>query len=88
MTSRRTFHSPWLRNKDNYIAHVDKHAADLCDEIRRQSRLEVRVIKPRGFIIAGTRSQLHDEIIEDNFSSSTTRSRTSQLFFLTSYSTT
>jgi hypothetical protein len=52
---------------ENYIAHVNKHAADLCDEIRKQRGLDVRVIKPRGFIIVGTRNQLQNEIMEDNF---------------------
>jgi hypothetical protein len=52
---------------ENYIANADRHGASLCDEIRKHRKLEVRVIKPRGFIIAGMRSQLTDEIMEDNF---------------------
>lgn len=52
---------------ENYIAHADRNAGQLCAEIKRQKEQEVRVIKPRGFIIAGTRSQLKDEIMEDNF---------------------
>jgi len=52
---------------ENYISHADRNAGQLCAEIKRQKGREVRVIKPRGFIIAGTRSQLKDEIMEDNF---------------------
>ena len=52
---------------ENYISHADRNAGELCDQIRREKKLEVRVIKPRGFIIAGTRSQLKDETMEDNF---------------------
>jgi hypothetical protein len=52
---------------ENYISHADRNGAVLCDEIRRQKELEVRVIKPRGFIIAGTRRQLKNEAMEDNF---------------------
>jgi hypothetical protein len=52
---------------ENYISHADRNAGQLCAEIKRQKEREVRVIKPRGFIIAGTRSQLKDEIMEDNF---------------------
>jgi hypothetical protein len=52
---------------ENYISHADRNAGQLCAEIKRQKEREVRVIKPRGFIIAGTRSQLQDEIMEDNF---------------------
>jgi hypothetical protein len=52
---------------ENYIANADRNGASLCDEIRRQKQIEVRVIKPRGFIIAGSRNQLTDEIMEDNF---------------------
>jgi hypothetical protein len=52
---------------ENYISHADRNADELCAEIRRQRELKARVIKPRGFIIAGTRSQLNGEIMEDNF---------------------
>src|ERR1700679_3590419 len=52
---------------ENYISHADRNGPQLCAEIKRQKGREVRVIKPRGFIIAGTRSQLTDEIMEDNF---------------------
>jgi hypothetical protein len=52
---------------ENYISHADRNSAQLCSEIKRQKGMEVRVIKPRGFIIAGTRSQLVNEPMEDNF---------------------
>jgi hypothetical protein len=52
---------------ENYIAHADRNSEQLCAEIRRQKQIEARLIKPRGFIIAGSRSQLTDEIMEDNF---------------------
>jgi len=52
---------------ENYISHADRNGPALCAEIKREKKLEVRIIKPRGFIIAGTRSQLKDEIMEDNF---------------------
>ena len=52
---------------ENYLSHADRNSAQLCDEIRRQRHVEARLIKPRGFIIAGARSQLTDENMEDNF---------------------
>ena len=52
---------------ENYIAHADRNGAQICAELKRQKEREVRVIKPRGFIIAGTRSQLQGEMMEDNF---------------------
>jgi hypothetical protein len=52
---------------ENYISHADRNAAQLCAEIKRQKEREVRIIKPRGFIIAGSRTQFKGEIMEDNF---------------------
>jgi hypothetical protein len=52
---------------ENYISHADRNSEQLCAEIRRQKQIEARLIKPRGFIIDGSRSQLTDEIMEDNF---------------------
>lgn len=52
---------------ENYISHADRNGPALCDEIRKHNKADVRLIKPTGFIIAGTRTQLKDEIMEDNF---------------------
>jgi len=52
---------------ENYIAYAERNADTLQNEIRKRKGIEVRVMKPRGIIIAGTRAQLKgSEVIEDN----------------------
>ena len=52
---------------ENYISLADKNSDALRVEIKKYKGLDIRVLKPRGFIIAGRRSQLVDEVMEDNF---------------------
>jgi hypothetical protein len=52
---------------ENYIAQVDRNAAGFCEAIRKRKGIDVRVMKPRAFIIAGHREQLTNETMEDNF---------------------
>ncbi len=52
---------------ENYIAYAERHGADLREQIKKHKGIEIRVLKPRGFIIGGTRKQLKGELMEDNF---------------------
>jgi hypothetical protein len=52
---------------ENYIAYADRHGSVLREDIKKRKDIDIRVLKPRGFIIAGQRSQLQGEIMEDNF---------------------
>jgi hypothetical protein len=52
---------------ENYIAQVDRNAATFCEEIRKRKGIDVRVMKPRAFIIGGHREQLTNETMADNF---------------------
>jgi len=52
---------------ENYIHYANKNSAQLREEIKKRNGREIRVVKPRGFIIVGKREQLKDEIMEDNF---------------------
>ena len=52
---------------ENYIAYAEKNGSALREEIKKQKGIEIRVLKPRGFIIAGERKQLKGELMEDNF---------------------
>lgn len=52
---------------ENYIDCANKNSRLLKEEIRKKEKIEIRVVKPRGFIIAGTSGQLKDESMEDNF---------------------
>lgn len=52
---------------ENYIHYAEKNGSALREDIKRRKGVDVRVMKPRGLIIAGERRQLKDEIMEDNF---------------------
>ena len=52
---------------ENYIAYADRHGSGLREDIKKRKGIDIRVLKPRGFIIAGQRSQLQGEIMEGNF---------------------
>jgi hypothetical protein len=52
---------------ENYIHYINRNGPSLRDEIKRIKNIDIRVVKPRGFIIAGQRKQLTGEVMEDNF---------------------
>ena len=52
---------------ENYIEHINKNSLAFRDAIRKKRKIDIRVVKPRGFIIAGQRNQLENETMEDNF---------------------
>jgi Fe-S cluster biosynthesis and repair protein YggX len=53
---------------ENYIHTINKNSAAFREEIKRTKKLDIRVVKPRGIVIAGTSKQFKkDEVIEDNF---------------------
>lgn len=53
---------------ENYIHSINKSSASFREEVKRSKKLDIRVVKPRGIIIAGTSNQFKgNEIIEDNF---------------------
>jgi len=52
---------------ENYIAYAERNDSQLRVHIKQQKNIDVRVMKPRGFIIAGQRKQLKNQIMEENF---------------------
>lgn len=52
---------------ENYIDNINKNSFPFREMLRKKENIDIRIIKPRGFIIAGTRKQLNGEAIEDNF---------------------
>lgn len=52
---------------ENYIEYINKNSLAVRDVIKKKQKIDIKVVKPRGFIIAGQREQLKDEIMEDNF---------------------
>jgi len=52
---------------ENYIDEISKNAHSFRDLIKRKKGIEIRVIKPRAFIIAGHSNQLDSQTKEENF---------------------
>jgi len=46
---------------ENYIDHTTHHWLEIADKVRRKEGREVKIVRPRGFVIAGMRTQLGDE---------------------------
>jgi hypothetical protein len=52
---------------ENYIDNATRLAPAIKENIKKHDGIEVKIVKPRGLIIAGTRNQLKDEKMEDDF---------------------
>jgi hypothetical protein len=56
-----------ISQTENYIAQAERGGSLLKEEIKTQKGIDIRVLKPRGFIIAGTRTQLKNESMQNCF---------------------
>lgn len=52
---------------ENYIDSATRYAPALREEIKKRDGVDIRVVRPRGFIITSNRGQLKGEIMENNF---------------------
>lgn len=52
---------------ENYSHQAQRHADSLATDIRKTKGIEVSIVRPRGYIIAGRRSQLTSEKMRDDF---------------------
>lgn len=52
---------------ENYLHQVQRHSASLAEDIRKSKGIEVSIVRPRGYIVAGTRAQLTNDKISDDF---------------------
>lgn len=52
---------------ENYIHQAQRHADSLINDIRNAKNIEVNIVRPRGYIIAGLRSQLTSAKMKDDF---------------------
>jgi hypothetical protein len=52
---------------ENYLHQVQKISDNLINDIRRNKQLEINIVRPRGYIIAGMRSHLTDQKMVDDF---------------------
>lgn len=52
---------------ENYLHQVQRNSDSLINDIRRNKGIEVNIVRPRGYIIAGMRSQLTNPKMLDDF---------------------
>lgn len=52
---------------ENYAYQSQRHADALTNDIRKAKGIEVNIVRPRGYIIAGRRTQLQSEKMADDF---------------------
>jgi len=52
---------------ENYAHQVQRHADALVTNLRNTRNLAMNVVRPRGFIVAGTRAQLTSPKMQDDF---------------------
>ncbi len=52
---------------ENYIHQVQRSSDILINDIRKHKGIDVNIVRPRGYIIAGTRSQLKSPKMLDDF---------------------
>lgn len=56
-----------LAQVENYLFYANRNSLELKDEIKRKEGIDIKVVRPRGFIIAGSRSQFKNGVMEDGF---------------------
>jgi hypothetical protein len=52
---------------ENYISQIERHNDALTKDIRDAKNLDISIVRPRGYIIAGMRTQLAKKKMEDDF---------------------
>jgi len=51
---------------ENYIDEINRHSFELCQKIQQKVGVSVKIVRPRGYIIAGTRAQLKDDAMAED----------------------
>ncbi len=52
---------------ENYIHQIQRNSDTLINDIRKKKGIDISIVRPRGYIIAGRRGQLRHSIMEDYF---------------------
>ena len=52
---------------EKYLYNAERKASTLADDIRREERIDVKVIKPRAILIIGHSNQLDDDNKKEDF---------------------
>ncbi len=56
-----------ITQAEKYLYHAERKAPTLTDDIKRQKKINVKVIKPRAFLLLGRTEQLNNEEKEEDF---------------------
>jgi hypothetical protein len=52
---------------ENYLHQVQRHSDALINDIRRNKGIEISIVRPKGYIVAGLRSELSTAKMKDDF---------------------
>lgn len=52
---------------ENYLHQVQRNSDGLINDIRRNKKVDINIVRPRGYIIAGMRNQLLNQKMVDDF---------------------
>lgn len=52
---------------ENYLYQVQRNSSSLAEDVRKSKGIEISIVKPRGYIVAGTRGQLTSSKMSDDF---------------------
>lgn len=52
---------------ENYLYQVQRNSSALIEDIRKSSGIEISIVRPRGYLICGVRSQLKNDKMSDDF---------------------
>ena len=56
-----------IAQTENYIDLINKNAHAFVNEVRQKRGLDIKVVRPRGFVIVGNRDQLTKDKMRDDF---------------------
>jgi hypothetical protein len=56
-----------ISQTENYLHQVQRNSDTLINDIRRNKGIEVSIVRPKGYIVAGTRDQLNAPKMLDDF---------------------
>ena len=52
---------------ENYLHQIERHSDQLANDIRKAKSLDLSIVRPRGYIIAGMRTELSTTKMKDDF---------------------
>jgi len=56
-----------ISQTEKYLDEVSKNRLEISDKLRRKDGSEVNLVRPRGFVVVGTRKQLANQNMKDDF---------------------